>query len=217
MFYYIIALLVVLAGLLSLFYSSRLLLDGSWWRGFLRGCGGIVLVAVGAVAVLVALDILGYKHAYMDRPVATISFERLGEQSYRAVLVETDGTEQRYDILGDQWQMDARILRWNSLFASMGAQPAYRLDRLGGRYFSLEKERQANRSVYSLTEHETLGMDLWPLMQSASSWLPLSAQYGSATYMPMEDGALYSVSLTASGLIAKPMNEPAKAAIKRWQ
>lgn len=217
MFYYIIALIVVLVGVGALFASSRLLLDGAWWRGFARGLAGLVLIALGAIAVLLALDLLSFKQAYRDRPIATISFERLGEESYRAVLVENDGKEYRFDLLGDQWQLDARMLRWNSLFTGMGAEPAYLLDRLGGRYLSLDKERQANRTVYALLDHKTLGMDLWPMMQSFSQWLPLSAQYGSATYMPMEDGALYSIALTSSGLIATPMNEIAKEAVSRWQ
>ena len=55
MFYYILSLLVVIAGLLAVVFAGRLLLDGSWWRGFVRGLGGLVLVALGSAMVLVAV------------------------------------------------------------------------------------------------------------------------------------------------------------------
>ena len=43
-------------------------------------------------------------------------------------------------------------------------------------------------------------------------WLPfVDAVYGSATYMPMADGARYQVSITQSGLIARPLNPAADA------
>lgn len=217
MFYYLLAILVVLIGLAALYFALRLLGNSQWLMGFVRGLTGLALVLAGAVLVLVAVDMLGYKQILTEKPLATISFERLGPQSYRAILVESDGREQRFDLAGDQWQLDARVLRWNNLLAGLGAKPAYRLDRLGGRYYSLEKERQGQRTVYPLDQHSTLGMDLWPLLESSGDWLPLQAKYGSATYMPMEDGALYAVSLTSTGLAAAPLNERAQEAVNRWK
>lgn len=217
MFYYLLAILVVLCGLAALYFALRLLSNSQWLKGFVRGLAGLALVLAGLMFVLVAVDMLGYKQILAEQPLATISFERIGPQSYRAILVESDGREQRFDLAGDQWQLDARVLRWNNLLAGMGAKPAYRLDRLGGRYYSLEKERQGQRTVFPLDDASTFGMDLWPLLESASDWLPLQAKYGSATYMPMEDGALYSVSLANSGLVAAPLNERAQEAVNRWK
>ena len=45
----------------------------------------------------------------------------------------------------------------------------------------------------------------------------LDALYGSATFVPMSDGALFEVSLANSGLIARPLNERAQSAIERWR
>ncbi|MBB3168171.1 hypothetical protein [Simiduia aestuariiviva] len=216
MFYYLIAGLIIIGGSCLLFFAARLLGEKSWLLGFFKGLSGLAVAGFGALLILLALDLLGYKQVLSEKPIATISFEQLGEQSFRAVLLETDGRERRFNIAGDQWQLDARIIRWPLMLAGVGAKPAYRLDRLGGRYYSLEKERQSNRTVYDLAE-EGHWLDLWPLMMSMSDWLPMHAQYGSATYLPMADGALYTISLSSSGLTGKPLNDPAQQAVKRWQ
>ena len=49
-------------------------------------------------------------------------------------------------------------------------------------------------------------------------WLPfVDAVYGSATYLPMADGARYEISITQSGLIARPLNQAAEAAAGAWR
>ena len=218
MFYYALAILIVILGLVALYFAAKLLSNSHWLLGWLKGMFGLFLVSVAILFVLVAFDLLGYKHVLNDKPIATLSFERLGPQSYRAILVESDGVETRFDLSGDQWQLDARVIRWSSFVAGWGVKPAYRLDRLAGRYYSLEKERQNTRTVYSLIDEDAgSGVDVWPVLQASSEWLPIDAQYGSATYLPMDDGTLYSISLSYAGLVGKPLNERAEAAVKRWQ
>src|SRR5690625_7570671 len=58
----------------------------------------------------------------------------------------SDGTEQEFDLRGDQWQLDARIIKWQGFVAAMGVKPGYRLDRISGRYYTLEDERSAERT-----------------------------------------------------------------------
>jgi hypothetical protein len=67
--------------------------------------------------------------------------------------------------------------------------------------------------VYSLSENP--GIDLWTWAQDHPGWLPfVDSIYGSATYLPMVDGARYQVSLTQSGLVARAVNPVADAAAK---
>jgi len=42
----------------------------------------------------------------------------------------------------------------------------------------------------------------------------LDAQFGSAVYMPLVNGAVYSVQLTPKGLIARPLNDVAEQALQ---
>ena len=48
-----------------------------------------------------------------------------------------------YDLAGDLWQLDARIIQWKGLAALIGLAPGYRLQSLGGRFLAIEQESQA--------------------------------------------------------------------------
>ena len=62
------------------------------------------------------------------------------------------------------------------------------------------------------------GLDLWNLTTQYSRWLPfVDAVYGSATYQPMAEGARYEVTITQSGLIARPVNAAAETVAKEWK
>lgn len=217
MFYEGLAVIVTAIGALMLVYSLKLLARTGWFLGWLRGMLGLSLVVSGMVMGAVAFDLLSFQQVVMKKSIATLSFEELLPQNYRAVLVDSQGGEQSFDLKGDQWQLDARILRWPVFLSSLGASPGYRLDRISGRYYSLEKERNAERTLYSLSESQ-YGIDVWRLLQQMQNNVNfVDARYGSATYMPMADGALYEVLLSKTGLIAKPLNERAKSAVARWQ
>ncbi len=122
-----------------------------------------------------------------------------------------------FDIGGDEWQMDARVLKWKGSALLLGSDTLYRLDRLSGRYRDIAQERTQQRSVYSLVE-KGMGLDIWPLMQRYSRWVPwVDAVYGNAAYMPMADGARFVVSVGASGLVARPGNSDAERAVRQWR
>ena len=217
MFYEGLAVIVTVIGAIMLYYSMKLLAHTGWFVAWLRSMLGLSLV-VGAVAMgAAAFDLLSFQQVVMKKSIATLSFEKLAPQSYRAVLVDSQGREQRFDLNGDQWQLDARILRWPVFLASLGASPGYRLDSISGRYYSLDKERNAQRSLHTLSESQ-YGIDVWRLLQQVQSNVSfVDARYGSATYLPMADGALYEVLLSKTGLFAKPLNERAQSAVARWQ
>jgi len=168
-----------------------------------------------------SLNFYSYKQLLEETSVATVSFQRLNQQSYRATVAESSGREQTFDIKGDLWQMDARFMKWSGMLAGMGFKPGYKLDRIQGRYLSLEQERAGPRTVYSLADPE-IGFDLWGYVNSnsantGSSWIPwLDAKYGSATFLPMADGGIFSVTVANSGLVARAVNKRAEAAVGAW-
>jgi hypothetical protein len=217
MFYEGLAVIVTVIGAIMLFYSLKLLIRTDWFIGWLRGMLGLSLVVTAVAMGAAAFDLLSFQQVEMKKSIATLSFEELAPQSYRAVLVDNQGREERFHLKGDQWQLDARILRWPVFLSSLGASPGYRLDRISGRYYSLDKERNAERTLYSLSESE-YGVDVWRLLQQLQNSVTfVDARYGSATYLPMADGALYEVLLSKTGLLAKPLNERAQLAVARWQ
>jgi predicted membrane metal-binding protein len=218
MFYSAAAAVTGIFGLLVLLFGLRLLIKGSWFWGWLRGMSGVVLVLLAAAAGLIALDLRSYQQVLMDKSVATVSFQMVEPQAYIATVSLTDtGDTRDFYLRGDQWQMDARVIRWKSWFGRIGGKPGYKLDRLSGRYLSIEDERKRERTVHALRDEEEFGVDLWGwAYQHQGETAVIEAVYGSATFVPMADGALYEVALSHTGLVAKPLNDAAKKAINIW-
>ncbi len=218
MFFNLLAGIIIFIGLLVLYSALRMLIRKGWMLAWLRGMLGIFLLGASVMLVLVALDLLSYQQLTQEKPVGTISFAKQGDKTYTArVLLVGDEEEQIFTLKGDQWQMDARVIRWEGLFNLLGAEPGFRLDRLSGRYYSLAEERSAERTVYSL-KTSAYGFDFWQWVQENGQYMPwVEAVYGSATFVPMVDGALYQVTLTRSGLAAHPLNDAARTALSQWQ
>jgi hypothetical protein len=210
-----IALGVLAAGVALL--ALRLLFGRHWLLGWLRGMFGLVLLALAVVVALAAWDLRGYHQVLAEQPLGTLAFSQQGEQHFAVTLVGPEGNEQHFELNGDMWQLDVRMLKWTDALARLGFKPGYRLDRLSGRYVTLEDEQQRPRSVLALrSDKPTLDVWYW-LHRINHQFSLLDATYGSATYMPMVDGAMFSVSMGSSGLVARPLNERAKLAVERWQ
>lgn len=217
MLYTLIAIVVITIGGLIAYKALRILLRGSWILGWLRGMSGLLLLVVALALGLIAYDIFRYKQIMQEQIIATINFEKIEDQHFDAVLVDSKGNEYHYILRGDQWQLDARVIKWKGYLGTFGLRPAYRLDRISGRYYDLDQERTAPRTVYALNE-SLYSLDVWSWINKYPEWVPVvDAIYGSATYLPMADGALYEVSLSNTGLLARPLNAPAEDAIGAWR
>lgn len=165
--------------------------------------------ALGLLVLLLALGLAGlggllrqYHWLTADVPVATISLRQLGSQRFEATLVRPDQPDRQFEILGDEWQLDARVIRWTLPGQLAGMRPVYRFERLSGRYGDPKQELVAERSVHDLRE----GWDFWEFRQRWLADLPVAdARWGSAAYLPMIDGATYEVLLNPrGGLVARP-------------
>jgi hypothetical protein len=216
MVFTIITALTIAIALGVLVLAGKLLLKSSWFLGWLRGMIGLCLI-LGAIAISFgAADIYTYQQLSQEQIIANLSFDNVGPQQYRVLLIDQAGREQIHQLNGDLWQLDARILRWSNALSTLGFATGYRLDRLSGRFYSLEKEKNSKRTVYELGGGSN-SFDVWRLLKDyVQSTSVVNASYGSATYLPMTDGALYSVSLSNSGLLARPLNDQAKTAVAEW-
>ena len=190
-----------------------------WARGFvvgsLEGLIGLLLLTGAVLAAAIGLNLRSYDRLTREIPVATVSFQALGGQRFSAVLVPAAGKTLVFDMSGDEWQLDARILKWRGIATVLGFDTIYRLDRLAGRYRDTAQERSAPRSVHSLRDEP--GLDVWAWARRYPRWVQwVDAVYGSATYMPMVAGATYRVTASPTGLLARPVNETAKQAVRQW-
>ena len=204
----------VLGVILFLFGIQRV-----WRRRVLTGCleglVGLLLLAIAALMVAISINLHTYDRLTHESTVAEVRFQGIGPQHFWADVMIKNNTE-TLDLRGDEWQIDARVLKWHGTAVLIGFDTLYRLDRLSGRYWDLSQERTGPRTVYSLSEEP--GLDLWMIAKRYARWMPwVDAVYGSATYMPMVDGAHYSVSVSSSGLLARPANDIARKAVTGWR
>jgi hypothetical protein len=190
------------------------------WRrrivaGSLEGLVGLLLLAVAALMVVISINLYTYDRLTHESKAAEISFQEIGPQHF-GTLLKLKNKTQILDLRGDDWQIDARVLKWRGMAVLLGFDTLYRLDRLSGRYRNIDQERTATRTVYSLSEGK--GLDLWLMAKKYKRWIPwVDALYGSATYMPMVDDASYTVFVSLTGLLARPNNDIALKAVSQWR
>ncbi|WP_237068250.1 cation/multidrug efflux pump [Microbulbifer guangxiensis] len=215
--YIAITFLIAVLALLLVFWGGRVLVGGNWLLGFIRGSVGLILLGAALLIVLVAADVYSYRNLAEEHSVGTLSFRKLDEQHFEAKFADDAGVAQTFELRGDQWQLDARLLKWKGPLARWGIQPAYRLDRVSGRYLTLQDERNQERTVHQLNG-SNYGVDVWASLRDVSKRLPfVDAVYGSATFLPMEDGAVYEVRISHTGLLARPLNQQATSALEEWR
>lgn len=171
--------------------------------------------AIGTAGVMLYISYLGYQRLTAEQMVAEIEFVQSAAEEYTARLMIDGQIDRLLPLSGDEWQLDARVLTWKPPATILGLEPAYQLERLSGRYTSVDRERSAPRTVHSLAEERAL--DLWSLARNFPAFTPgMDAYYGTATYLPMADGARFRVTLSRDALIARAVNEPAREAIGDW-
>lgn len=214
---YVLLTVLALAGGVFLMFSWRGLRRRRLLRGLGNGAAGISCVLGAALGSALLLNLYTYQRLTHESAVAQLSFRQLKPRQYSVELIDPrDGSTQRYRLQGDEWQLDARILKWTGTANLLGLNAHYRLERLSGRYHDIELEVSEPRSAYALAEQA--GLDLWHLAQRYPDWLPFAdATYGNATYLPMADRARFEVWVSQSGLLARPANEAAQRALKKWE
>lgn len=209
----LVASLVLLALPLG-FIAFRLLMNIPVLKHFLVGSVAVVCGLLALTALLSAWDLYSYRALLEETPVATVHFRQRGPQHYQAQV--TLGEESlEYQLFGDQWQLDARMIKWGATMARLGLDPVFRLERISGRYQALEDERNKPRSVHAIQVSEVF--DVWQWLKRGEPLLKFAdAEYGTATYLPMANGARYQVTISNFGLLARPENREAETALDNW-
>lgn len=212
----VIVALLILLGCVFIWMGIRRLTRGRFLGGSAGFLIGASLIALGIATVGASANLYTYKRLTGEQIVGTLVFERYAPQEYVATLNRADDLSLNFSIHGDECQLDARILKWKGVGTLLGLDTLYRLEKISGRFHSPADERGKARSLYTLSENP--GIEFWGLVNRFNQWIPwVDAVYGNAVYVPMADDAEFTVSVTTSGLIARPANRAAEQAIKRWQ
>ncbi|MCW5567741.1 MAG: hypothetical protein KIS84_05880 [Dokdonella sp.] len=202
--------LYVFAGLSLMFALANLFGARRRWRARRRFAAchsslwGLVFTLVAVLAAVSATALLGYRRLAAETEVATLATRQLAERRYEVRIEYPDGTRRSVELAGDQWQLDARVIKWRPAAVVLGAPALYRLDRLSGRVADARQAADAAPSLVALGGDNPLDpLDLKRLFPRWTGWI--DADYGSAAYLPLVDGGRYRVSLAAAGgLVARP-------------
>ena len=204
-----------LFGLLFFVAAIRRLRRRRVLGGMAHGAAAAIFFLAAACALLIGTNLRTYQRLAYEQPAGELQLKRVADRQFDAVLSYPDGERTNFALSGDEWQVDARVLKWRAFANLLGFDTAYRLERISGRYSHLEDERSQPRTVYDL--HSQGRIDAWEWVHRYRSWIPwMDALYGSATFLPMADGALYEIKVSQSGLVARPLNQAAREAVGSW-
>ena len=195
--------------LLHLLKRKRLLAGLAW------SVQGLLLMAGFILLLLVFSNLHTYHRLTHEAVVADVFIQQLGPQRYRLALSlsQQDQDQHEFVVEGDQWQLDARILKWKGWANLIGLNSFYQLQRLSGRYADIEQAKSRLPSVHDLRQPQR-GLDVFRLKQYLRDNMTfVDAQFGQGVYMPMIDGAHYQVSIGQQGLLVRPSNDVVRSMI----
>jgi hypothetical protein len=163
---------------------------------------GLLLLTLAALLATLGVAVQGYRALTREEVAVTLWTRPAGPQSFEVDVMFPDGRSRRFALAGDQFYVDARILKWHPWANLLGLHTAYELDRIAGRYARLEEERDRPRSVFSLARERPV--DAFALRQRFAWLAPLlDAEYGSATFARADRPARYEVRVSTTGLLVR--------------
>jgi hypothetical protein len=218
----LVSLLIAVVGLAFAVTGIKRLIQRRFLRAASLELSGLLFLLLSSSAFLLASNLYTYQRLVYEQAVAEISFQKIAEQQFRADINALDSDfQQTVNLNGDEWQLDAQVLMWQGVATLLGLDANYRLHRISGRYVDITDEQQRPRTVFSLVKSpayiEDDTFDLWQFAHNNQNWLQwIDAVYGSAVFLPMSDGARYSIAISRTGLIARPDNDEARKAVSQW-
>lgn len=210
---WLVVVLLALVAVLLVVSAARALRSRHFLGGLTSLLLAALLAAVAALAGTAAWAFASFDLLTRETVAATVRIEPVEGREVRfRAHVRTSGLEERtFDIAGDQIYVDARIVKWHPWVSALGLPTAYRLDRIGGRYRSIDDEQTQPRTVLSLSpEAPRLANDLFDAL-SGRAWLePLvDARYGSGTFTAADAVRTVEIRVSTSGLVTRPI-DPAR-------
>ena len=198
----ILGLVLALAMVAAGWASWKKLAARKWSSSVIPVLITLLFAALSALSITVWAAQRGYQRLTHETTAATITATRVDAAKFYAVIELPGGTRQTYELRGDMIYVDARIIKWDPWLNLLGLHTAYQLDRIGGRFNSIEDEKSQVRTIHALSAPRTL--DVFAMAQRLGDFAPfVDAQYGSATFAPVRDVEHYEVRVSASGLLLR--------------
>lgn len=211
----IVAPLVVAAlGFIGFIAGLGHILKGRPGRAALGLSSGGILTIGGLAAGLIGLNLQGYARLTYEVPLAQVSVRAADPAAklYSVTVTRLDETHltQTCRLQGDAWEIGGRFQKWKGWANMIGLNATYTLDQISNRY----------NSALEANGRPITACDFRAPPPKANQYLPDSwvhwllsnlpvedRMFGSASFMPMVDGAEYRLIATQFGFNAEPAND----------
>ena len=162
----------------------------------------LLMLSLSLLFGSISISIQGYNAYTREELVASVEVSPIREQLYTARITFPDNTEKQFNLEGDEFYIDAHILKWKSLVNLFGLHTFYELDRVAGRYIDIEDESNKHRTVYSLAEDKLIDIFYLRLKYPIFSFL-VDAEYGSASFVTANTHKKINIMVSTTGLLIR--------------
>ena len=198
----IVAMFFTLLGLIFLIMTGVALKKRKLFGTAMSFVMALLMISVSALFGTISIAIQGYRALTKEEIAAIVKVEPTGEQMFTARFSMPDGSEKEFSLAGDQFYVDAHILKWKPIANIFGLHTSYELDRVAGRYAMLSDETTKVHTVYSLSKDSPLNM--FDLRRRFAIFNPLlDAEYGSATFINSNSTEEFKVMVSTTGLLIR--------------
>jgi hypothetical protein len=206
-------------GILLLLGGLGHLFGGRAGKALPRLAFGAPIGVIGLAFSLLGVNVQSFARLTYEAPVADVSVKATdpAQNLYQVTVTRLDGPNQiqTCTLQGDEWEMSARVQKWMPWANVLGLDTTYTLDQIDNKYFNA-----ARASGKPITACDLKGPPPTVNQYVPQSWVfwiidhsyTEDRLFGSASYMPLADGATYHVIMTQAGLNAEPSNDAAKRA-----
>jgi hypothetical protein len=184
------------------------------------GLGGGGALAIGGITVgLIGLNLQGYARLTYEVPLATVSVHAAdpATKTFNVTVTRLDETHfvQTCTLQGDAWEIGGRFQKWKAWANEIGLNATYTLDQISNRYYSAADGNGKTINACDLKAPQPKASQYLPdfvVQWVLKNMIVEDRFFGSASFMPMADGAEYKVIATQFGFNAEPANDAAKTA-----
>ncbi len=162
----------------------------------------LLMLSLALFFAVTTTAIQGYRALTYEELAAEIKTEPLKDKRFIAHVRFFDGRIETFELAGDELYIDAHILKWKPIANVFGLHTVYELDRIAGRYRSIEDEKWKLRTVHRLSRDKPVNM--FDLRRRYTFLKPiLDAEYGSATFVNAHEGGEFEIRVSSSGLLVR--------------
>jgi hypothetical protein len=189
-------------GLLCLGLAVPAFRGRRWIAASTATLAGLLWLSVGALVMTIGAGLAGYRTLTREEVALTVMVTPLAQGKFLADARFPEGRAGSWELAGDQLYVDARILKWHGIANLFGLHTQYELDRIGGRYIDIERERTAPRTIFELGAEKPF--DLFQYVKERTWLAPfVDAEYGSGTFIEVREPGMYEVRVSTTGLLIR--------------